>query len=361
MSKSIKSSIDDKNNKFYESLEKTSEKKMLLLEAPSNADKIRRELGWNEPIKEAEKELGKFKELKDFVDRHGKDIISLDDIMIICVENNYAMAPLEEYLGPATDELALVIGEYTTKNDQRLSYARENLQILAPFEYFNGDPLKLRTKTDLGEILLLDKINNANIGENTVMYKIYSKTGKRRPMIDFFKSLTNTNENSTGYLVLLGILTLIYTIVVAVHILSPGTGYNIFRIDGNLIFVIFLYCFIATLVMWNNSNCYMKHTENKHFNLSFMRSFNNIGEKPKIISKVRWNSMYLIITSAIVCLLYCGSLLHFGRMHTLKTISKDATNITMDISCHCTPQDPAEWVIYHKTSPITYQLIKPKK
>lgn len=198
------------NNKFIIEGEKAT---LLLSEDTSNTQ-VLRELGWDEEIQKKEAIISKAVETKQMIAKFGENIFNQDKLEDFCIENNYAFSKLGNYKGPIPKDLIAIIKEYSEKNKTHIGNLKDELLILAPYDYFKEDN-NYRADKKLQQILVIEKISQEHRFNNETFYKIIDKAGTRNKVKEFFKSLYQTHvaqSNQLRYSIFYGILCFILSL-----------------------------------------------------------------------------------------------------------------------------------------------------
>lgn len=249
-----------------------SSKAVLLLEN-SNDDTLRakRDLGFDESIKEKEALIGKNLDIQRIKKENGDKIILQEDLINFCLNNNYYYDTLDKYKGPVPNELVDSIQAYCKEKQINLSSASKILYILAPLSYFKTkNVVKMRDSKDLQQIIILDKITEQKHG-GEIFYSIIKEEGKRKPIKEFLVSLFKTHPKQINHL-----SNTIAFLLIALLINIPSSFIdNVDYIANNILFTITILVIIKLIFMIFIPN--MGNYKNEVFSFNVFR-YNGISD-----------------------------------------------------------------------------------
>jgi len=309
-----------------------SSKTVLLLEN-SNDDTLRakRELGFDESIKEKEALIGKNLDIQRIKKENGDKIILQEDLINFCLNNNYYYDTLDRYKGPVPNELVDSIQAYCKEKQINLSSASKILYILAPLSYFKTKNVaKMRDSKDLQQIILLDKITEQKHG-GEIFYSIIKEEGKRKPIKEFLVSLFKIHPMQINHLSnTIGFLLVILLINLPAFLFDKIDSHgNNLLLCINILFIIIL----TNKIFMQQVNTYKEHLSFNIFNhdgisksfqrpsysINFISSYFNLDNNKILLKKN-------LITSIGLTLLFTILSWNISKINVMQVFYKSNTD-----------------------------------
>lgn len=346
------------NNKFIVEGEKAT---LLLSEDTSNTQ-VLRDLGWDEEIQKKEAIVSKAIETKHMIAKFGENIFNQDKLEDFCIDNNYAFSRLGDYKGPIPKELIAIIKEYSEQNKTHVGNLKDQLLILAPYDYFKKGN-NYRADKKLQQILVIEKVSQEHRGNNETFYKIIDKAGTRSKVKEFFKSLYQTHVAQTNQLRYTGFYGIICFIISLFSYFNKKlTEYTIYVLP--ILFLVAIVVLIVKIFIPTDSTSSKFLNKHQHNGL-LKNEYDSYGYTANFIKsnnlKIKVKYAITCVASLLLFITFCIGLRHFAIM---KKFDSNNTTRLQHLVGKCDNEHKEyinnstiyHYIFYDKTSKFDYKV-----
>jgi hypothetical protein len=299
----------------------------LLLAESNETKRLKQDLGWAEDILESEKVISDGIEMKNVVEKYGKNIFTEETLKLFCIDNHYGYCLLRDYKGPTNTVFMEALDKVIKANNFTTDYAKNNLYILAPLSYFktkSSKITKVRKSKHIKEIIVLEQINEQHKGYNKLYYKELLNIGKKDSFTDKFKSLFLTHPSALNHIInTLVFIVIALLIYIFIELVTKGTASIYMGMYLYKYLFLYLPLIILTFKLFLKAEYYYECSSTLSFNVDNYKTLRNQSSNEytllgyfnswKITDKIYNRILIRYIITAVLCFVF-----YYGVVNTFK-------------------------------------------